>query len=622
VESRKYQFYNSTLTIVFGDILSSKTEVIVCPDDTNISMCDDISAGILKTGGESIRYDAQKKLPAQMGDVIVSSAGMMKQKYIFHCLTMDHESREIVGDEEISETKCTKSIIHKSIKRCLRLVKLLDIKSISFPCIGIETGQNSLKEVVDLLVDEILHFICNKEIQCDIEIYVCNSNAIDESYYLDIISVINSKNPIKYDFRRLGIGLPSSSVNEQESPNNVETIINCDEDFICNLTIDGTEFKDVEVMVSDPFKTIRDQIKSIVHVFELPNTDGGGNPIQYVLGHKADDGDEPEVFELEDEDGHEQCLMDYNVQPGDCLYLISVPIAGGSSDIYSTKLQALHIPKRKHFLERWFGRKSSMVFSSLFAPYEISKGEGMMIQVYIYRDGERDEVCVDAVKSDRHAKEKAYTPLNFKLRKGDVVDVNIRIRGIEIERSNKSFVWQGRYTKTSFYVKVPKDYNESNIWGEVFLSVNNAILGELDFMTNVISGYSEKRETAPVYSRQYKKIFISYAHQDEMKVKYIARAYDAQGVDYFFDRHYLKAGDIFPQVIQNYIDSADLFILCWSENAAKSEYVEKEREQALSLAYPKVKPLEKAKLSIYPMSIEPRAELPGDMRGIYNFEII
>ena len=32
--------------------------------------------------------------------------------------------------------------------------------------------------------------------------------------------------------------------------------------------------------------------------------------------------------DFEDEDGREQTLMDYNIQPGDSLQLISVPIAG------------------------------------------------------------------------------------------------------------------------------------------------------------------------------------------------------------------------------------------------------------------------------------------------------
>lgn len=101
-----------------------------------------------------------------------------------------------------------------------------------------------------------------------------------------------------------------------------------DDEFIINLTIDGTSYEEVEVKVTDPNKTIRDQISSIVSVFELPKLDNGGNPIQYLLGQIMEDGEEPEIFSFEDEEGREQALIDYNVQPGDHLHLISVPIAG------------------------------------------------------------------------------------------------------------------------------------------------------------------------------------------------------------------------------------------------------------------------------------------------------
>ena len=53
-----------------------------------------------------------------------------------------------------------------------------------------------------------------------------------------------------------------------------------DDEFIINLTIDGTSYEEVEVKVTDPNKTIRDQISSIVQVFELPKIDNGGTPIQ------------------------------------------------------------------------------------------------------------------------------------------------------------------------------------------------------------------------------------------------------------------------------------------------------------------------------------------------------
>lgn len=107
------------------------------------------------------------------------------------------------------------------------------------------------------------------------------------------------------------------------------------DEFIIRLTIEGTDVVEEEVLVTDPNKTIRDQVASIVSVFELPETDCGGNPIEYLLGQIMDEGEEPEILEFEDENGHEQALIDYNIQPGDLLHLISIPIAGYACPIPS-----------------------------------------------------------------------------------------------------------------------------------------------------------------------------------------------------------------------------------------------------------------------------------------------
>ena len=56
-----------------------------------------------------------------------------------------------------------------------------------------------------------------------------------------------------------------------------------DEEFIINLTIDGTSYEEVEVKVSQPNRTIREQIQRIIDVFELPKADSCGHPIQYLL---------------------------------------------------------------------------------------------------------------------------------------------------------------------------------------------------------------------------------------------------------------------------------------------------------------------------------------------------
>lgn len=97
-----------------------------------------------------------------------------------------------------------------------------------------------------------------------------------------------------------------------------------DEDFIIYLTIDDTQYEEIEVKVSDPMKTILDQVRSIVRVFELPEKDKEGNSIQYLLGVMLDG--ELEILQFEDADGREQTLLDYNIQPGDHLHIASITI--------------------------------------------------------------------------------------------------------------------------------------------------------------------------------------------------------------------------------------------------------------------------------------------------------
>ena len=148
--------------------------------------------------------------------------------------------------------------------------------------------------------------------------------------------------------------------------------------------------------------------------------------------------------------------------------------------------------------------------------------------------------------------------------------------------------------------------------------MKNVPIGEMLYTVEIVD--EPKSLSAEVTTREFKKVFISYAHQDESRVRFMARGFEKLGVDYFFDRYYLKAGDVFPVIIQEYINTADLFILFWYENAAKSEYVGKELSKALELAFPKITPPEKAPLSICAYSIEPKAELPESMKNDYNFE--
>ena len=267
--------------------------------------------------------------------------------------------------------------------------------------------------------------------------------------------------------------------------------------------------------------------------------------------------------------------------------------------------------KKKHVVE-------DKVYSSVFAPSEIKPKSHMIVQVYVHLLEETEMVSRLAVESDKNVERRDYIPLQCKLKKGDKVDVLLNIYGEALLKpEKKSVIWQGSFTKCSFDYFVPKDIDVEELSCVALLSVNDIPIGEMRFITKIVD--SPRQLNPKIIVHKYNKVFISYAHKDEAKVKSFHEGLKLAGIEHFFDRAYLKTGDIFPQVIQDYINSADLFVLFWSENAAQSDYVQKERTQALERAFPQVKSQQEAKLSIYPMSIEPHAELPSDMKNHYHF---
>ena len=259
------------------------------------------------------------------------------------------------------------------------------------------------------------------------------------------------------------------------------------------------------------------------------------------------------------------------------------------------------------------------VNSSIFAPSEAKRGDFMMVQVFLYKDDEKRAVARKASEVDPDASRRNFTPLSVKLKDGDRVKARLKMssKDIEVNDPVQEMIWQGHYTDCQFCVFVPEAYKPSSLMGTVILTVNDIPCGRMMFKTKIVS--RPQQLYAKIDCKTFHKIFISYSHKDERRVKYIAEAYRAQGVDYFFDRHYLKGGDVYPVKIREYIDSADLFILCWSKNAAESDYVTLERRQALALAYPQVD-MEKASINIHPISIEPHADYPEDMNEVYHFE--
>lgn len=148
MKERTYNFGGSTLTLKFGDITKTNTQVIVSSDDYYLSMGGGVSASILKAGGNEIALDGAKKVPAKLGDVVITTAGRLRSKFVFHAITIAENIKD------------PREVIKSATRKCLELMNLLGLTSISFPTIGVGAAGFEYDDVaaeMSQIISEYLH---------------------------------------------------------------------------------------------------------------------------------------------------------------------------------------------------------------------------------------------------------------------------------------------------------------------------------------------------------------------------------------------------------------------------------------------------------------------------------
>jgi O-acetyl-ADP-ribose deacetylase (regulator of RNase III) len=170
---RSYRFGNSTLSLEFGDITTSSAQALVSSDDYYVSMSGGVSQAILRAGGPSIALEATKAAPARLGDVIVTTAGRLPARHIFHAIT--------IGPAR--DTADAAEVLAKVVPRCFMLVEALRLHSIAFPAIGSGKAGFPLEEVAAEMAELIATKLEQQSRALDVTIYLKDSfnrlNALD-----------------------------------------------------------------------------------------------------------------------------------------------------------------------------------------------------------------------------------------------------------------------------------------------------------------------------------------------------------------------------------------------------------------------------------------------------------
>ena len=148
-----YRIGNSAINVLQGDICHSKCEVLVSSDNSRLSQGGGVSFAIARAGGEDIRRQIKHLIPVNIGDVAITTAGRLPQKYIFHAVTIDLEQARTI-DEELQDF-----IVRNSVRRCFQLMAALQLSSIAFPVVGAGSAripvERAIRRMAETFAEEL-----------------------------------------------------------------------------------------------------------------------------------------------------------------------------------------------------------------------------------------------------------------------------------------------------------------------------------------------------------------------------------------------------------------------------------------------------------------------------------
>lgn len=242
-------------------------------------------------------------------------------------------------------------------------------------------------------------------------------------------------------------------------------------------------------------------------------------------------------------------------------------------------------------------RADSVQFSAVFQE-KAEKGKYLPINIIMYEDEYR--FVVDRIKESINYGSKEVFGGFHDVGRNSRVKVVLSSFDLQIGEQTEERVWNGKYLNFEFAVMFPDDYNKKQALLTATVYIDAVILTKL----NLIIDYEEGAKPDVSMTRyDVKSVFVSYASEDREAVseRILGMQKVREDLDIFFDIENLKSGQIWEEKLKSEIENRDILYLCWSKNAKKSEWVDKEWRYALE---------KKGEDYIDPLPIDPPEECP------------
>ena len=161
---RAFRLGESTIRIHLGSITESRAHIVVSSDDNLLTMGGGVSQAIHIAAGPEISRDAAKLTPRVVGDVVVTTAGHMPNRYVAHAITMKASGSHIDLPRGL--------LVRQLCNKVMSLVSHLDCRSVAFPAIGAGVAGIPYGEVAAEMGEAILDAVLQSKDPVDVELYL------------------------------------------------------------------------------------------------------------------------------------------------------------------------------------------------------------------------------------------------------------------------------------------------------------------------------------------------------------------------------------------------------------------------------------------------------------------
>jgi hypothetical protein len=226
---------------------------------------------------------------------------------------------------------------------------------------------------------------------------------------------------------------------------------------------------------------------------------------------------------------------------------------------------------------------SDIVDVSAFLPPGAAQGTDTLVQVFLHAADRAEIVKALASESDPETRRAGVATIATEITRGQRIAIALDAGVLTVDEPVQHLTWRGAPTACQFFVRVPSTVELGSYPIKVMVITDAIPIAALRFKLRIVT----RREPLGELTIQgddahrYRHAFLSYSSEDRAEVLKRAQSLKAASIDFFQDLLSIEPGERWEHRLYQEIDRSDLFLLFWSSNAARSEWVTREAEYAL-----------------------------------------